>query len=244
MGWLMVMAVFAPLPTDEGIERCKEFFAKAGNDEKVRAFAQVERAVLEAMRGNFDEARALLDEGHRMFEKLGLRVWAANNAQEAFYVEMLAGNPVGAAAALRASYEELSEMGERGFLSTIAGMLAHALHALGEDDEAARFSRESERLAASDDAFSQWLWRGAMAKVLARRGEHKRAVRLAQEALDQLVPDMLTARGDAALDLAVVLASAGRLEEAKAAALQAAERYERKGNIVALEEARAFRAAL
>jgi predicted ATPase/class 3 adenylate cyclase/tetratricopeptide (TPR) repeat protein len=244
MGWLMVMAVFASLPTDEGIERCKEFFAKAGEDEKVRAFAQVERAVLEAMRGNLGEARALLAEGHRRFENLGLRVWAANNAQEAFYVEMLADNPAGAAATLGASYDELTEMGERGFLSTIAGMLAHALHALGEDDEAEQFSRESERLAAPDDAFSQWLWRSALAKVLARRGEYTRAVELAREALELLVPDMLTARGDAAFDLAVVLAAAGRVEEARAAARQAAEQYEQKGNLVALGKARAFSATL
>src|SRR5262249_12596327 len=151
--WLMVMAVFGPLPTDEGIERCNEFFARASDDEKVRAFARVERAVLEAMRGNFATARDLFEEGHRTFEKLGLRVWAANNAQEAFYVEMLACNPGAAATILRASYDDLSEMGERGFLSTIAGMLAHALYSRGDDEEAEHFSLESERLAASDDAF-------------------------------------------------------------------------------------------
>src|SRR5437870_12468738 len=104
MGWLMVMSVFGPLPTDEGIRRCKEVFARAGDDEKVRAFAQVERSVLEATRGDFDVARALLAEGHERFEALGLKVWAANNAQEAYYVEMLAGNPAGAVHALRASY--------------------------------------------------------------------------------------------------------------------------------------------
>ena len=244
MGWLMVMAVFGPLPTDEGIVRCKEFFAKAGGDEKVRAFARVERAVLEAMRGDFAVARALLEEGHSTFEELGLRVWAANNAQEAFYVEMLAGNPAGAAAALRASYDELSEMDERGFLSTIAGMLAHALHATGEDDEAERFCRECERLAASDDAFSQTLWRSAVAKVLSRRGEVVRAEKLAREAVDLLPPEMLTCRSDALFDLAAVLAAAGDNQEAKTAALQAAQRYEQKGNLVSLEKARMFSASL
>jgi ATP/maltotriose-dependent transcriptional regulator MalT len=182
-GWLMVMSVFGPLPTDEGIARCKDFFEKAGDDEKVRAFAQVERAVLEAMRGDFDVARALLDEGHRRFEAFGLRVWAANNAQEAFYVEMLAGNPAGAAETLLTRYDELEQMGERGFLSTIAGMLAHALYAQGEADDAERYSRESERLAASDNVFSQMSWRGSRAKVLAQRGETDRAVALAQEAV-------------------------------------------------------------
>jgi hypothetical protein len=69
-------------------------------------------------------------------------------------------------------------------------------------------------------------------------------VELAREALELLVPDMLTARGDAAFDLAVVLAAAGRVEEARAAARQAVEQYEQKGNLVALEKARAFSATL
>ena len=108
-------------------------------------------------------------------QDLGLRVWAANNAQEGFYVEMLAGNPAGAADMLRASYEEFELMGERGFNSTIAGMLAHALYAQDMDDHAQHFIRESERLASSGDTFSQALWRTALAKVLARRAEAERA---------------------------------------------------------------------
>jgi predicted ATPase/class 3 adenylate cyclase len=245
MGWLMVMAVFGPLPTDEGIARCKDFFEKAGDDEKVRAFAQVERAVLEAMRGDFTVARALLDEGHRRFEALGLRVWAANNAQEAFYVEMLAGDPAAAAEALLASYDELEQMGERGFLSTIAGMLAHALHAQGEDERAERYSRESERLAASDDVFSQMAWRGARAKVLARQGETDRAVGLAQEAVSLGAPtDNLTPLADATLDLAIVLKTAGRTTEAKAAATEAARLYDQKRNLIALDNARLLLADL
>src|SRR5439155_18372667 len=136
-------------------KRCETFFENAGGDLKVQAFAQAERAVLEAMRGEFDLARRLLAAGTRTFETLGLNVWAANNAQEGFYVEMLAGNPRGAATMLQNSYEVLEEMGERGFLSTIAGYLAHALYARGNDDAAERFSRHSEGAAAEDDVFSQ-----------------------------------------------------------------------------------------
>ena len=57
---------------------------------------------------------------------------------------MLAGNPEAAASTLRESYATLEEMGERGFLSTIAGFLAQALCEQGEYDEAERFSRASE----------------------------------------------------------------------------------------------------
>jgi predicted ATPase len=244
MGWLMVMSIFGLLPTDQGIERCKDFFDRAGKDEKVRAFALCERAVLEAMRGDFDLARKLFAEGHQRFRSLGLNVWAANNAQEYFFVEMLAGNPAGAAAMLRASHEEFEQMGERGFNSTIAGMLAHALHAQGLDDEAEHFSRECERLAASDDAYSQALWRSALAKVHADRGQHDRAEALAREALEILPADMLMMVSDASFDLAAVLAAGGQKAEAKAAAEEAARLYERKGNLVALERARRLAAEL
>jgi len=238
MGWLMIMAIFGPLPADKGIERCVGFFEQA-DDEKVRAFAQVERAVLEAMRGEFDLARELLADGHRTFQSLGLNVWAANNAQEGYLVEMLAGNPAGAEEMLRASFDELERMGDRGFNSTIAGMLANALEAQELDEDAIRFSRESERLAPADDSYSQALWRTARAKVLVRRGQVEQAEALAEQAVDILPPEMVMARGHAHLDLAVVLHRAGR-KEARAAATEAARLFEAKGNLVALAEARRF----
>ena len=88
----MISALFGPLPVDEGIERCKEFLATAGDDPTIRAFCCVERAVLEAMSGEFELARELLAEGTQAVTDLGLTVWAANNAQETFFVETLAGN--------------------------------------------------------------------------------------------------------------------------------------------------------
>ena len=77
------------------------------------------------------------------------------------------------------------------------------------------------------------LWRQVRAKVLARRGEHAEAERLAREAVaigDET--DMLDAQGDAYADLAEVLLLAGKRDEAAAALEQALERYERKGNVV------------
>ena len=59
------------------------------------------------MSGEFEHARELLADGTRSISELGLTVWAANNAQEAYYVEMLAGNPEAAASTLRESYATL-----------------------------------------------------------------------------------------------------------------------------------------
>jgi ATP/maltotriose-dependent transcriptional regulator MalT len=129
-------------------------------------------------------------------------------------------------------------MGERGFNSTISGMLAHALEAQRLDDEAEHFCRESERLAAADDRFSQVLWRTALAKVLVRRGDLGRAEALAREAVGLLPQDMLMMRSYAHFDLAGVLAACGHGEEAQVSAAEAARLFEEKGNLVALERAR------
>ena len=93
----MVSAVFGPLPVEEGIARCREFLARDGDDATIRATCSVERAVLEAMRGDIGLARELLADGRRTIEESGLTLWAALNAQETYLVELLAGTP-GAAA--------------------------------------------------------------------------------------------------------------------------------------------------
>ncbi len=241
IGWLMISAIFGPLPVDEGIERCKEFLATVGDDPTIRAFCCVERAVLEAMSGEFELARELLAEGTQAITELGLTVWAANNAQETFFVEMLAGDPEAAADTLRASYATLEDLGERGFLSTIAGFLAHALCALGEFEEADRFSRAGETAASPDDVLSQVLWRTARAKIQAEGGDAERAEALAREAVRLAeATELMNTQGDALLDLASVLARSSRREDALVAAEEAARRFEQKGNRPSLARARAL----
>lgn len=238
VAWLMISAIFGPLPADEGIQLCKRFHEDAGDDATIRAWCQVERSVLEAMQGRLDLARELLADGTRALGELGLNVYAANAAQEAFFVEMLAGDPASAAQRLRESYEALEQMGERSFLSTIAALLAHALYAFAEYDEAEVFSRESKKAAAADDVFSQVLWRSALAKIEARRGEIERAEQLAREAVRRVEEtDLLNAQADTFLDLAEVLRLAGRRDEARAAVQEAARRFEQKANLPSLARA-------
>ena len=130
-------------------------------------------------------------------------------------------------------------MGERGYLSSAAALLAHALSGRGELDEAERFSRTSEHSAAADDAFSQVLWRSARAKIRARRGELAVAEGLAREAVSAAErTDLLNTHGDTLADLGEVLALAGRPAEAIAVFEQAAEIFERKGNRASLERVR------
>jgi tetratricopeptide (TPR) repeat protein len=118
-------------------------------------------------------------------------------------------------------------------------LLARALYAAGRLDEAEAWAGRAAELGASDDALTQYLWRQARAKVLARRGEHVEAERLAREAVAIAGgTGFLTGQADAYADLAEVLALAGKPEEARVALEQALARYERKGNLVMAERTR------
>ena len=75
--------------------------------------------------------------------------------------------------------------------------------------------------------------------MLARRGEHAEAERLAREAVAiGEGTDILDRQGDAHADLAEVLLLSGKAGEATAALEQALDRYERKGNLVMAERMR------
>ena len=226
------------MPVDKGIARCKEFLATAGDDPTIRAFCCVERAALEAMAGEIELARELLAEGTQVIDELGLTVLAAVIAQEAFFVETLGGDTERAAEILHDSYETLERMGERSYLSTIAGFLAQALYTQGEYDEAEGLSRASEAAAAANDVVSQVLWRSARAKIKAQRGEIEEAQALAREAVEIVeTTDLLNTQGDAFSDLAEVLTVAERREDALEALQQASARYESKGNRMSLDRA-------
>lgn len=132
-------------------------------------------------------------------------------------------------------------MGEKGFLSTIAGELAHVLYEQGRYDEAEHFARTSADAAARDDVVSQTLWRTALAKVLARRGDLVEAERLARLALIIAgETDFILVEASALMDLAEVMRLAERFEEAAAAAREALHLFEQKGDVVSAGKARAL----
>jgi predicted ATPase/class 3 adenylate cyclase len=239
IGWLMMSANFGPLPVEEGIARCRTFHDEAADDPFIQANSRIELAALEAMRGDFVTARALLARGRQALAELGFTLMVAMSAQEAHYVEILAGDPAAAARISRESYAQLEPLGERAYLSTAAALLAHALGDLDELDEAEHFSRVSEDASSPEDVFSQVLWRSGRAKICARRGDLGKAETLAREAVVlSEKTDLLNTQGDTLADLAEVLALAGKPQEAACVLDQAAERFERKGNLVSLERMR------
>jgi ATP/maltotriose-dependent transcriptional regulator MalT len=177
---------------------------------------------------------------------LGATHTVASMSLAAADVEWYAGDIAAAEREIRSGYEAFARSGANAYRATWAAWLALSLISLGRDEEEAlALTHESESLAGEDDITAQVPWRDARAMILARRGEMGEALKLAREAVDIAErTDWLNLQGDAQMTLAKVLQLAGQSEEAAIVARAAAERYERKGDVVATGWARALEANL
>jgi class 3 adenylate cyclase/tetratricopeptide (TPR) repeat protein len=235
LGWRATFRFFGATPVSELLAWLDENEPREGRDIWLRAY----RAGALAMLGRFDEGRAILAEARAALADRGEGIQlATTNGITSVEIELLAGDPAAAAELGQEGCRLLEELGEQSQLSTAAGMLAQALYALDRLEEADAWAGRAAELGASDDAFTQMLWRQARAKVFARRGEIVEAERLAREAVALCEEtDMLNAQGAAYADLAEVLSLAGNPNEAAVALEHALERYERKGNRVSAQRA-------
>jgi class 3 adenylate cyclase/tetratricopeptide (TPR) repeat protein len=234
MGALTLACVFGPMPVPEAIERCREIEAGSGGDHRTEGLALCARAQLEAMRGGFDEARTLYVRARTVLTDVGGSMLGASTALDSSTVEMLAGDHAAAERELRRDAELLEEMGERYLLSTMEGVRAQALIALGRHEEAAEACARAESAAAEDDIESQVLVRSVRAEL------HLHAGRTAEAAAAAAEADALLRGAEApniVADLAVVrarIAAAGGDPEAAGRELgRAARLYHDKGNVVA-----------
>jgi hypothetical protein len=140
-------------------------------------------------------------------------------------------------------YEALERMGEQTYLSTTAAFLARAVLAQGRHDEAERLTQVSEDIASDDDLFTQAMWRGTRAKLLARRGDAD-AERLARESVELwLETDCLNMQADALVDLAETLRLLQRPDESMNVLIEAVGLYESKGNLASATAVEALMSA-
>jgi class 3 adenylate cyclase/tetratricopeptide (TPR) repeat protein len=230
---------WGPTPVAQAIAGCEKLLHEAGARPTVQAAVRGSLAGLQAMLGNFDEARALYRRQCESLDDLGLRYSLAAGTILYARIEMAAGNPAAAERELRSGYETLEEMGERGVLSTLAAYLADALYALDRWEEADRYARLSEGFAALDDVASQVWWRATRARALARRGDHDEAETVVREALALAEPtDDLYMRGHLLLDAADALRLAGSDGEAASLVEEAIRLFTAKGDVVWAARAR------
>ena len=235
--WRALAAALGPAAVDEAIRRCEEFLVVVRASPLASASVLNPLAVLHAMKGEFDEAEGLLATATGMLEDLG-GLGSGVSHLEAF-ARLLAGRPELIEPRLRRDVETLTAMGEGRALATTTALLAQAVYAQGRLDEASELCRTAEQRAAADDTPTQAIWRGVQAKVLAREGKCGQAEALAREGVALLEPtDLLSHRGDAMLDLAEVLRTCERHEEAERAIRDGLAQYKLKGNTAAAERAR------
>jgi len=239
-GMVSVALLYGPIPLDRAAARAERVLqdARDGGDLLGEADALFDLGQLAARRGDAAGARARLAESAATYEQLGLARARARIVMEAGASELLADDPAAAEVQLRRADRAFEWMGDSGSRSTVAAWLAEAAWRLGRDGDAEAESARSERLAAPSDVFTQVVWRGVRAKVLARRGRRADGERLAREAVRLAeATDNLELRAGALLDLAAVLA-AGRPPEAAGAATEALRLCERKGIVPLAARAR------
>ncbi len=241
---LAICAQLGPMPVPEAIAVVERVLAELEEDRKSEATARRALALLEAMRGRFNEARTMYLLSRAILDELGWHFDAAlTSAIASGPVELIAGDAAAAESELRRDHEALAAMGERNYISTTAAFLAEALYRQGRDDEALAMTEQSEEIAAADDVATQYLWRSVRAKLVARRGSFAEAEALALDAIRIIEaaqdPD---SQGYAYIDLAEVLRMAGRAEDAIRAADEAASRFDQKGNTESAARARRLKA--
>jgi DNA-binding SARP family transcriptional activator len=239
LGWLASAALWGPAPASEGIRHCEDYLDEVGNHPRGQAVILNHMAGLYAMQDQFDTARSTLSRAKAYLDILGPTMTAAVT-QPAAFIAMLAGDPATAEMHLRFAYESLSLMGEKDHLATEAALLARAIAAQGQTrySEASQLITISQEAAASEDIVNKILCWGLSARLLADRGRHAEATELASRAVALAAQtDLLSQHADALLDLAHVLAAFGRYPEAQAAATQALDLYQRKGNLPGAREA-------
>ncbi len=243
--WIPSLAVFGPIPAEEGIRRCEALLEEAAGSTSAEAGVRNGLSLLYAMVERAEEARTAMQESREQYRELGLEVLCGVAAMHEGPLGLYLGDPGAAESGLREAMEMLERLGERGYRSTAAVWLAQALNDQARYAEAEQATRLSEELASVDDMPSQVGWRSERARALARRGELDEAERLAREAVALSEPtDSLDFEGEAAFALAEVLRFARRIDEAAEAAGQALAAWERKGIVGYVERARALLAEL
>jgi class 3 adenylate cyclase/tetratricopeptide (TPR) repeat protein len=229
--------VVGPRPADLALDVLDQALPEAPHPASL-----LNRAWLLAMLDRFEDAWSVAHEASERVREL------TGSERGRWYlgeIATLAGDHEAAARHLRRWCDYLEAHGRRGNLSTFAPRLARSLCALRRFGEAEPLARLGRELGDEQDVATQALWRQAQARVHASRGAYGEAETLAREAVTIAEQtDWLNDQGNAWCDLAEVLASADRSDEAAAALEQALERYERKKNLAMVKQVRLRLAAL
>jgi class 3 adenylate cyclase/tetratricopeptide (TPR) repeat protein len=242
--WLLIAAHWGPMPVAEGVMRCDRV-ADETADRYLVSFSRLVKSFFLTMADEWDEGRALLAESRSQLEELGQHVNVESTRMAVARNAFVAGRLRESEDELRLGYARLEQMGERGFLSSTAAILAVVLCAQGRHEEAARYVQQARELGAEDDVTTEVYWRCAQAEVWASQGKFPEAFGLLDEAQEAI--DATDYFGDSASTLmsrAVVENASGNTGAARSALEHALELFERKGHVSAANRTRELISAL
>lgn len=232
LGAAPVAALWGPSPVARAGGRCLDIIRLlriTSASPMVEATSIRCQAVLEAMRGRFDEARELAWRSAEIVDELGLRHGVLETEMYRGYIELLADDPAAAEPHLRRAFDGLGQLGVGADAGQAAAHLARALLAQGRLDEAAEVAEQSAALA-GQNLQTAIASRSVRAELASRRTDHRTAHRLAEEAVAIAERTDLTmdhARAEVAQ--ATVLRRAGDEAGADAAQSRASELHAAKG---------------
>jgi class 3 adenylate cyclase/tetratricopeptide (TPR) repeat protein len=195
--------------------------------------------------GGTEEARRILDQYMRDENERGRVMSALTLSLARGGYEMTVGEYERAEEILRAGWDGLGEVGERGIRSTVGGYLGEVLARLGRLDEAEALLDEAMSISTPDDWVTVSQVQIGRAFVASGRGDHERACELAREAVMVVdAHEYVTIQQDIRLRGGEILVAAGRDVEARAALRHAREVAARKGSTVLLAQVDALLAEL
>jgi len=237
----LVEDVVGPAPATEALTRAETLHDAAAAYPSVRGDVLRLLAVLEAMIGRVDDARAHAAESVHLLEELGLPTAAMLSRGDQSWVDRLAGDLPAAERALRTVVTTAEKIGDRTLASWGACRLAQVLIEEGRLEDAEPFLAQAEQV---DMVMNRSRILGARARLEAVRGSPS-----APELVTQLVA-MLdevafpNIRLDGFVDAAEATAVLGDRAGAVGYAAEALRLAEAKGNVMRAQQVRAIIARL
>ncbi len=232
LGAAPLAALWGPSPVARAGGRCLDIIRLlriTSASPMVEATSVRCQAVLEAMRGRFDQARELIERARGTVEELGLRHGILETDMFAGVIELFADDPAAAEPFLRRAYAGLGNLGIGADAGQAAALLSRALVLQGRVDQAAPLAVESQELA-GQNLQTAIASRAAGAEIAAEQGRFDEAIALAEAAVEIAGgTDLTIDHARAVSTLAVVHARAGNAASADGASRQAASLYEAKG---------------
>ncbi|TMB51580.1 MAG: zinc-ribbon domain-containing protein [Chloroflexi bacterium] len=180
--------------------------------------------------GEYDQAIEMNRRGRAIMADMGMKLMLASGAGDR-HIEEWFGHREESLRLLREEFQALQELGERAYLSTVAGELA--LRLLDEDrvEEAREAAKVAVETGAADDLATQVALAAFRARILAREGKAEDAERLAREVVALADTHEFFSQYDLAREtLADVLRWSGRLSEARRVIEDLADHTERRAN--------------